>query len=162
MKPPWVFEKARREAPIHAQLRILHLGAQPEQHGSVAIVCRVVRIFRDDAHSLRKGARVRVRVSVTGRNRSDAPALDGTIYHAWQRIESAEWIEVFLCPSDDGVELVESQLAPIRRPSREPVCDPEEPGFLCAGDLDDGDNAVTRPSFLTRLKNALSRRQAAP
>ena len=37
--------------------------------------------------------------------------------------------------SDDGFDLVLSQIVAIRHPTRRPVCGPEEKGFLCAGNV---------------------------
>lgn len=133
MKPPWAYEEARRDAPIHAQLMLSGSRRRSQRPGQ--ITGRVVRIFRDDTSALRFGKRISFSVPIVDRDQSGPVMLDGTIYHDWERISSAKWLEVFLHASEDGFELVESQVAPIRWPTFRPVCGPDTKGFCCEGNV---------------------------
>ncbi|MGP6156200.1 MAG: hypothetical protein ACLPYS_01460 [Vulcanimicrobiaceae bacterium] len=133
MLPPAAYEEARRTAPIHVQVRVSRLLGSPDASGCT-VEGRLVRIFRDDSRLMRVGRGVRFNVPTHGK-RDGPPLLDGTIYHSWERLTSSKFFEVFLCPSNGGVELVRSQLAPVRRPTRQAVCGPETQGFCCPGNL---------------------------
>ena len=136
MKPPWAYEEARRNAPIHAQLMIFGFKRRSEWQRPGQINGRAVRIFRDDTGALYFGKRISFFVPIIVRNASDPVAPGGTIYHNWERINSARWLEVFLYASENMFHLVESQIAPIRRPTVRPVCGPDIKGLCCEGNVD--------------------------
>ena len=132
---PFVYEQARARAPIHVQLWQAAGLKHPPRGASVRATARVVRIFRDRDRALHLGKRISFRVSVTQPRASGGPDLSGEIYHDWDRLGRAHWLEAFMESSEDGFELVRSQIVAIRHPTRRPVCGPEEKGFLCAGNV---------------------------
>jgi hypothetical protein len=134
MKPPWAYEEARRNAPIHAQFMAIRWGrSTPLRPGQ--ITGRAVRIFRDDPHALHFGKRITFYVPIIIPREAGSVMPGGTIYHDWERINSAKWLEAFLYTSENGFHLVESQIAPIRRPTLRPVCGPDTKGFCCEGNV---------------------------
>ena len=135
MMAPFVYEEARADAPIHVQLWQPAGLKQPRRGTSVRTTTRVVRIFRDRDRALYLGKRISFHVPVVTPIGSDGPELSGTIYHDWDRMGRAHWLEAFMESSDDGFDLVLSQIVAIRHPTRRPVCGPEEKGFLCAGNV---------------------------
>lgn len=134
MKPPWVYEEARRNAPIHAQFMVIRWGhSRRLRPGQIA--GRAVRIFRDNTKALHFGKLITFYVPTIVPRESGPVMLDGTIYHDWERINSAKWLEAFLYTFENGFHLVESQIAPIRRPTLRPVCTPDIKGFCCEGNV---------------------------
>jgi hypothetical protein len=124
MKPPWAYREARRRAPIHAQMYV----SRPASNAPGKIAGRIVRIFRDKTGTLYPGKHVQFFIPVM----DDEPgpiSPGGTIYHDWDRFASARWVEMFLEPNGPGYHLVDSQIAPIRRPTFRPICGPEVEGF---------------------------------
>jgi hypothetical protein len=134
MMAPHVYEEARATAPIHVQLWQARARSKPDG-GSVLLVARVVRVFRDRDHAVHLGKRVAFHVPIIHRSGPDGPSLGGTIYHDWDRLALAHWLEAFMESADGKVELVLSQIAAIRHPTRRPVCGPDQKGFLCEGNL---------------------------
>ncbi len=132
---PQVYEQARANAPIHVQLWQFRGTDQARDEGSVLATTRVVRIFRDRDHALYLGKRIKFRVPVIHRSGPGGPELGGTIYHDWDRMGRAHWLEAFMQSVDGEIELVRSQIAAIRHPTRYPVCGPDQKGFLCTGNL---------------------------
>jgi hypothetical protein len=135
MKPPYAYEDARRTAPIHAQVRVLSMKRQPHADGSARILALVVRVFRDDVGALWFAKPIRFSVPIIPSDAETEIMLGGTIRHDWHWIRRAKWLEVFLCCSNGRIELVESQLAPIRRPTLHPVCGLDQKGFCCTGNI---------------------------
>jgi hypothetical protein len=130
MMAPWVYESARAEAPMHIQLRCSSIQSRGS---SMRIEGRVVRIFRDTAHQLYWGKRISFSISVSGGESGCMPG--NTIYHSRDNFAAARWLEAFLESDEGKLELVYSQVAPIRGPTLRPVCGPDQEGFLCRGDL---------------------------
>jgi hypothetical protein len=133
MMGPQVYEKARADAPMHVQL--WRSGALPPNGDSVRVTGLIVRIFRDRAHVLHWGQRVSFTIPVIDQGRLDAPMPGGTIYHDWERMGRARWLEAFLESSGGKIHLVQSQVAAIRGPTRRPVCGPDVKGFICEGNF---------------------------
>lgn len=131
MMSPDTYRSFRVEAPIHVQLRRSTIAPPGGSH--LLIEGRVWRIFRDDSHHLFPGRRIGF--SVPMRDRDEAPAPGGTIYHSWEHLGRARWVEAFLNHYQDGFHLIYSQIAGIRGPTWAPVCDPNAPGFCCEGNL---------------------------
>ncbi len=135
MMSPQVYEEARADAPIHLQLWQFHGAGRRPDGGSVLAAAWVVRIFRDRDRVLHLGQRITFRVPVIHAYGPGGPELSGRIYHDWDRLGRARWLEAFMESADGQFELVLSQIAAIRRPTMRPVCGPDEKGFLCAGNV---------------------------
>ncbi len=132
MMAPFVYEEARANAPLHAQLCCYRLAPPAADATSIRVTGRVVRIFRNGGKSLHLGQKIGFHISVIGPSGS-APPLNGTIRHDRDRIGRARFFEVFLNYWDGEFHLIHSQIAPIRFPTWRPVCGPETKGFLCEG-----------------------------
>jgi hypothetical protein len=135
MMAPWVYEQARADAPIHVQLWQFRGRSRAPDDSSVLAVARVVRIFRDVDHAVHLGKRIAFRVPVIHATGPEGPMPSGTIYHDWDRLGRAHWLEAFMESTDGQIQLVHSQIAAIRHPTLRPACGPDEKGFLCAGNL---------------------------
>ena len=133
MMAPHIYEQARRNAPIHVQIWRPRIRLERRDANAARVNGRVVRIFRDDERALRWGQRISFTVPVI--DRVSQPAPSGTIFHAWEMIGPARFLEAFLESWNGEIHLVYSQLAPIRRPTLVPVCDPSQEGFLCRGNI---------------------------
>ncbi|HVA56441.1 MAG: hypothetical protein WBQ26_13810 [Gemmatimonadaceae bacterium] len=133
MMGPYAYEEARAQAPIHVQIR--RFGAAPQQRSAEAVRVhgRIVRIFRDQEHVLHWWQRVSFAIPVIHRSRSPRPS--GTIYHDWERMGRAHWLEVFLESWNGELQLVHSQVLAIRHPTWRPVCGPDAKGFICEGNF---------------------------
>jgi hypothetical protein len=135
MMAPHVYEEARANAPIHVQLWRPRGGETLPRGASVRTTAWVIRIFRDRDHAVGLGRRISFDVPVMHPIGSNGPELSGTIYHDWNRLGRAHWLEAFMERSEGGLELVHSQIAAIRHPTLRPVCGPDARGFLCEGNL---------------------------
>ncbi len=135
MMAPEIYQQARADAPIHVQLWQFRGNERGRGEGSVLATAWVVRIFRDRDRALYLGKRVTFRVPVIHRSGPNGPELSGTIYHDWDRMGRAHWLEAFMESVDGDLELVRSQVAAIRRPTLRPVCGPDETGYLCTGNV---------------------------
>jgi hypothetical protein len=136
MMAPEVYERARADAPIHVQVWRPRVETSPPRANHVRIDGRVVRLFRNHGGVLHWGQRVSFSVSVRSPNAPpEAPMLGGEIRHAWERIGPARYLEAFLQSWDGKIELVHSQVAPIRHPTLRPVCDHTVHGFVCPGNV---------------------------
>jgi len=122
---PEVYEEARANAPIHVQL--IRIGGDP-MRGRIA--GRIVRIFRDRDHQVHWGQRIAFMADVIDRSQSGPPVLSGTLYQDGERLERARWLEAFLEMWNGELQLVRSQLVPVRHPTWRPVCGPDLKGFL--------------------------------
>ena len=132
MMAPFVYEEARADAPLHAQLCHCRPARLPADATCIRATGRVLRIFRNRGASLHLGQKISFCIPVIGPAGS-APALDGTIRHDRYRIGRARFLEAFLDYWDSEFHLIHSQVAPIRYPTKRPVCRPETKGFLCEG-----------------------------
>lgn len=132
---PEVYEQARAEASIHAQIWRPKIGSRNACGGLLRIEGRIVRVFRDRQRALRFGQRVSFWVPIMASTKSDPPELSGEIRHAWESIAPARFVEAFMEWWDDEFVLVRSQIAAIRRPTYAPICDAAQKGFLCQGNL---------------------------
>jgi hypothetical protein len=132
MMAPEIYQQARARAPMHLQL--CRTGS-PARARAGWIDGRVVRIFRDQEHQLRWGQRISLSVPVIERNSGEPIAPSGTIYLDGDYLGAARWFEAFVQFWDGQYQLVHSQICPIRRPTRAPVCGPDQKGFLCEGNL---------------------------
>ena len=133
MMAPFIYERARAEAPMHVQIWRPHTASSPRAVPVGRIDGRVVRIFRDRGRVLQWGQRVRFTVPVIDRKASPSPS--GVIYHAWDRIGPARFLEAFLEAWEGQIHLVHSQVAPIRRPTVRPICGADQKGFLFHGNI---------------------------
>ncbi|HZQ39582.1 MAG TPA: hypothetical protein VFA87_02275 [Rhizomicrobium sp.] len=133
MMAPFIYEEARANAPLHAQLFRYPLAEVPAGATSIRATGRVLRIFRNQTGSLHLGQKISFSIPII--NRSGPPAPDGTIRHDPHRLAQARFWEVFLEYWEGEFGLVRSQLAPIRYPSWRPVCGPDIKGFLCEGNF---------------------------
>jgi hypothetical protein len=134
MMAPWVYQEVRAEAAIHIQLFREAGGPPVGAETSVRILGRIARIFRDDTAALRPGQKIAFTVPVINPFAKAGCSPGSTIYHNWERLSRTRWLEGFF-EWDGELHLVHSQLAPILEPTEEPVCRPEEEGFLCAGNI---------------------------
>jgi len=136
---PEYFQEARATAPIHLQLR---LEKRPDNRDSSA-GGKIVRIFRDDAHLLRRGERLFFRISWSDGARRDA-ARDQTPMPGRQRfaldiawLEAARFLEAYLAPAwrdgrkdpRGGFEVVRDQVTALRRATTEPVNPADREGY---------------------------------
>ncbi|MBS0221243.1 MAG: hypothetical protein JSR91_10925 [Proteobacteria bacterium] len=135
MMAPFVYEEARTEAPMHVQIWRPWLHSPHNETRIGRIDGRVVRIFRDRGRQLRWGQSVSFPVSIIDRKAQSPPTMSGEIYHDWERIGPARFLEAFLEAWNGKIELVYSQIAPIRYPTLHPVCGPDQKGFVCLGNL---------------------------
>jgi hypothetical protein len=134
MMSPTVYEEARKTAPIHVQIFVGAMPSPNSRDTSVAVRGRVVRIFRGHSRQMRLGKAVRFFVPIIA-DRDGPPELGGEIRHDWSYLSASAWWEVFLYPAPGGVELVRSQVTPIRRPTWRPICGPDVKGYCCPGNL---------------------------
>jgi hypothetical protein len=134
MMPPWVYQHARAEASVHIQLRCEAVGPLVGTASIVRIRGRIERIFRDHSATLCRGQRIAFTVPVSNPFAEVDRTPSGAIYHNWDRLCRARCLEGFF-EWDGELHLVHSQIAPILEPTAEPVCRPEEEGFLCAGNV---------------------------
>jgi hypothetical protein len=133
MMSPDVYRQFRMDAPIHVQLR--RFAVTPPGGGYLHITGRVWRIFRDDPHALYWGKAIRFGVSMSDPEAREPPAPSGTIYHSWNHLGRARWVEAFLSFWNGEIRLVHSQIAGIRGPTWRPLCDPAAEGFCCRGNF---------------------------
>ena len=134
MMAPWVYQKARAEAALHIQLR-WEAGEPPMgTQTSVRIHGRIERIFRDRTGALHCGQKIVFTVPVISSFVDADPTPGSAIYHSWERLRRTRWLEGFF-EWDGELHLVHSQVAPILGPTEEPVCGPEQEGFLCTGNI---------------------------
>jgi hypothetical protein len=134
MMAPWVYQQARAEAAIHIQLQRKAGGPPVGGQTSVRIFGRIERIFRDGSRALRLGQEIAFTVPVINSFAESEGSPGSTIYHSWERLGRTRWLEGFF-EWDGELHLVHSQVAPILGPTEEPVCRPEETGFLCDGNI---------------------------
>lgn len=134
MMAPLIYEQARAEAPFHVQIWCGRLEPPSKSGRTIRVTGRIVRIFRNTDRSLHWGQRVSFMIPIINAG-SDAPTLDGTIRHAWETVGPARYLEAFLESWEGEIHLVRSQLAPIRHPTRRPVCAPDVKGFLFEGNV---------------------------
>ena len=127
---PEVYQQARANAPMHVQL--WHTSRRTLGR-SGRIEGRVVRVFRDQDHRLHWGKRVSFSVPMSDRHSSEPPTPSGTIYLDPEWLCRTRWLEAFLEYWDGEFQLVHSQVCPIRRPTRVPVCGVDVKGFVCEG-----------------------------
>jgi hypothetical protein len=135
MMAPYFYEQARANASIHVQIWRSRVESSPRNIGSIRINGRVVRIFRNRGRVLRWGQKVSFMTPVINPMEASTPEPGGDIRHAWERIGPARYLEAFLESQEGEILLVRSQVAPIRRPTLHPVCDPTVKGFVCPGNL---------------------------
>jgi hypothetical protein len=136
MMAPEVYEQARADAPIHVQIWRPRIQSSPPRIDVVRVEGRIVRIFRNQGGVVRWGQKVTFTVPVISPNgppRTPMPGAD--IRHKWERIGPSRCLEAFLEAWDGEIQLVRSQVAPIRRPSLRPICGPTVKGFVCPGNL---------------------------
>jgi hypothetical protein len=135
MMGPYVYEEARAEAPIHVQIWCARRARRDVGEASVRVHGWIVRVFRDRERQVRWGRRVSFTVPVINRERTGSPELSGTIFHDWERMGRARWLEAFLECWEGDMQLVRSQVLAIRHPTRHPVCGPDVKGFICPGNI---------------------------
>lgn len=135
MMAPEVYEKLRATAPIHVQVWRPRLERSPRNTDAICIDGRVVRIFRDRERELRWGQKISFTVPVINPIEGSIPMPGGAIRHPWERIAPARYVEAFLESWEGKIQLVHSQIAPIRHPTLHPVCGPTVKGFVCPGNL---------------------------
>ena len=117
--PPWVYEKARNEAPYHIQVRVLSVNGPARTPGECAITSEVVRIFRDQPGKLKQGLRVAFTVSC--QKPEDRPIVGGTLWTDYESLLNAQYLEVFLNGNERGYEVALWQSKIIEKPTDEPL-----------------------------------------
>ena len=135
MMAPEAYEHFRQTAPMHVQLWRTGPSRRARHSGVVPVRGRIVRIFRDQERQLRWGQRITFNVPVIDRESRSAPMPSGTIHHDWDWLGRAHWLEAFLEAWEGKIQLVHSQILPLRHPTWRPVCGPEAKGMLCEGTL---------------------------
>lgn len=136
---PEYFQKARAEAPIHLQVKLERL---PDNADSTA-GGKIVRIFRDDAHRLRRGERIYFRIRWNDPNRDrgarNEPPMPGgqrfALDIAWLR--AACVLEAYLTPAwrdgredpEGGFEVVRDQVTALRRATAVPANPADRVGY---------------------------------
>lgn len=129
---PFYWERARAEAPIHLQLRLTERPGP--RRGQSTVGGKIVKIFRDDTHRLKRGARISFRVDWY--DRSAPRDLDAVPMPGRQRLaldivwlNAARFLEAYLAPAwKDGREdpaggyaLVWDQATALAEATAEPV-----------------------------------------
>lgn len=135
MMAPEVYEQARANAPMHVQIWRPCIEPSPQNTPFIRINGRVVRIFQNRGGVLHWGQKISFTVSVISSRAAPIPMPSGDIHHRWERIGPVRFLEAFLEAWGGEIQLVHSQVAPIRYPTLRPVCDPNDKGFLCQGNL---------------------------
>ncbi|HTS89369.1 MAG TPA: hypothetical protein VMG41_12830 [Gemmatimonadales bacterium] len=135
MMSPEVYQEFRRTAPMHVQVWWAGSSRRARRDGIATVEGRVVRIFRDRDRLLHWGQKIRFNVPVSDPGARSAPAPSGTIYHHGEWLGQARWLEAFLEAWDGHIQLVHSQVLPLRHPTFRPVCGPDVRGVLPAGTL---------------------------
>jgi hypothetical protein len=133
MMSPEVYRQFRIQAPIHVQLR--RDRVDPPGGDDLRIRGRVWRIFRDDGHDLYWGQKIQFGVAMIDPGPRGPIAPGGTLYHSWDALGRARWVEAFLSYWNGAFDLNHSQIAGIKGPTLRPVCDPAAEGFVCRGNL---------------------------
>ena len=131
MMAPFVYEEARANAPLHAQLVRYDLTAPQADTSSIRATGRVLRIFRNQGGLLHLGWKISFFIPTNGGE--EAPMLDGTIRLNPGYLYQSRFWEGFFEFWNGEFHLVHSQIAPIRRPTWRPVCSPDVKGFLFEG-----------------------------
>jgi hypothetical protein len=137
---PFYWERARAEAPIHLQLR---LTERPGPRRDQSIVGgKIVTIFRDDTHCLKRGARISFRIDWydgSAPRDEDAVPMPGrqrlALDIAW--LKAAQCLEAYLAPAwkdgredpDGGHELVRDQATALAEATAVPVNPVEGKGY---------------------------------
>jgi hypothetical protein len=117
--PPWVYEKARNEAMVHVQVRVLSVNGPAKTPGECAITSEVVRIFRDKPATLRQGARLAFTISC--RRPGDQVVVGGTLWTDYDSLLRAQYLEVFLNREEQRYRVALWQSQIIEVPTTEPV-----------------------------------------
>ena len=136
---PEYFQEARAEAPIHIQLKLERLPGKTDSSAGG----KIVRIFRDDAHRLKRGERIYFRISWNDSNRAsgarDEPPMPGGQRFAlditWLR--AARFLEAYLTPAwrdgrEDpagGFEVLRDQVTALHRATAEPANPADREGY---------------------------------
>jgi hypothetical protein len=144
---PYYWQKARAEAPIHIQIR---LEKRPDK-ASALVGGKVVQIFRDDLHRLRRGERIFFRVSCYegggGSDKRRDVAVPGRQSFALniEWLKAARFLEAYLAPAwrdgredeNGSLELVWDQATALLRATAQPVnpADREGCGIFVTDDV---------------------------
>jgi hypothetical protein len=131
MMAPFVYEEARANAPLHAQLVRYDPTAPQADTSSIHATGRVLRIFRNQGRPLYLGRKISFFIPTSGGE--GAPMLDGTIRLKPAYLYQSRFWEGFFEFWDGEFHLVRSQIAPIRRPTWRSVCSPDAKRFLVEG-----------------------------
>lgn len=137
---PEYWQRARREAPIHLQIR---LETRPDlrQRGRLA-GGPIDRIFRDETGQLKLGQRISFFVPLDdgtdgGAHPEPMPGSGQGFCVDAAAMKAARFLEVYLAPRNDGFEVVRDQVTVLRSSTRQPVNPPdsEDYGILLPQDF---------------------------
>lgn len=118
MMPPWVYEKARAEAPYHIQVAIDDVTVPWRTPEDCQVSGSIVRIFRDTSGKLTNDETIAFPIACI-RN-SDEPLVGGTIWTDVDELKRARFIEVYLVDGENGLDTAKWQSLIIGAPSSTP------------------------------------------
>lgn len=132
---PHYWPAARAEAPIHVQIRLTKRPdpARYDHH----VAGKVVRVFRDQTHRLRRGSRVAFAVRYRdGTESEDREPMPGRqrVFLELDWLKAARFLEAYLRPCGPreergDYELVWDQATALLRPTKQPVNPADREGY---------------------------------
>ena len=127
MAPPELYEEARRNAPMHAQLKVVTVLFPRSPRGLCVVKGTIVEVFRDRQDQLSVGDNLILRISCSQKNAKPPPPSD-TLWTCLSRLSKGRYLEVFL---NSGKTIPMDQAYVIGEPSSLPRCEPESRGPKC-------------------------------
>lgn len=134
---PKVYEDARKQAPIHAQIGVGALttsqpsAAKAPGLGYCHISGPVLRIFRDDTHTLSQGETIGFDVAC----RLSPMAHPDPGVDPWQDLSTlkiAKVMEVYAQRNGENLAIVHAQVTPLAVGTDTPACPDDTRGIICA------------------------------
>lgn len=123
MMPPWVYEKARNEAPYHIQVAVEGVKVPSKTPGDCEVSGKIVSIFRDTPGNLADDEEITFPVACI--RAGDEALIGGTIWTDVKELLDARYIEVYLVDEEDGFNTALWQSQIIDEPSSTPQFRPE-------------------------------------
>lgn len=118
MMAPEYYQRARRAAPIHAQIRIANVVIR---HDSLLVSGRYVRVFTGLFRGAVPGRLVRLTLPLVSSDADVLPILGGGCLYSREYFDGVRWLEVYLECDDRGVEPVDGAVVRLDRPSFFPI-----------------------------------------
>jgi len=101
LMPPEVYRNARAEAPYHVQIAITKVDAPRTGPGTCGVEGQVLKIFKNATGSLSND--MTVGFAVACRHTGDVVPLGGTIWLNTDALEKADYMEVYLADTAEGL-----------------------------------------------------------